>query len=128
VMGNSWNEPLTTDITSAEQVERTCTRIIGEKKRIDVLACVTGIHIKKPAVDITLEEWNTVIHTNLTGTFIANQIVGRAMLLQEKGSIINIGSLGSAVALSQTVPYCVSKSGVVMLTQCLSSEWCSRGV
>ncbi|MCB1194552.1 SDR family oxidoreductase [bacterium] len=127
-MGNCWDEPLTTDITSAEQVERTCTHIIGEKKRIDVLACVAGIYIKKPAEDISLEEWHTVINTNLTGTFIANQIVGRAMLSREKGSIINIGSLGSAVALSQTMPYCVSKSGVAMLTQCLSSEWCSRGV
>ena len=126
--GNSWKEPITTDITSQDQIQTICDRIVAVYGRIDVLACVAGTHLKKAAEHISLEDWQAVMDTNLTGTFLANRIAGTIMLKQGSGSIINIGSLGSSVALSQTVPYCVSKAGVSMLTQCLSSEWCGRGV
>jgi len=126
--GNQWTEPVTCDVTDESQIEYLCEKIMARFARIDCMVCASGAYLKKPAQDVSLEEWNHIISVNLTGVFLANKIVGKIMLSQSKGSIINIGSLGSFVSLSHTIPYCVSKSGVVMLTKCLSSEWCSHGV
>ncbi|RJP56141.1 MAG: SDR family oxidoreductase [Candidatus Auribacter fodinae] len=127
-LGNRFTEIICCDVTRQDQVEQVCARTAELFGRIDIMACVSGAYIKKPATDISLDEWNTVLNTNLTGTFITNQAAGKYMLKQGKGSIINIGSLGSDVALSNTLPYCASKAGVVMVTKCLSSEWAGSGV
>ncbi len=126
--GNRCGEIIPCDISDRNQVQSFCANITDTYGRIDIMVCASGVYLKKPAQDISLEEWNYLMNINLTGTFITNQVVGKIMLSQGSGSIINIGSLGSVVALSNTLPYCVSKSGVAMLTQCLSSEWCEQGV
>jgi len=126
--GNKWLTPLTCDVTDKDQVAKICAQVSKEFGTIDVVVCTAGAYLKKPARDIELEDWNHVVTTNLTGTFIVNQTVGKYMLKQGHGSIINIGSLGSRVALSNTLPYCASKAGVNMITKCLSSEWCGQGV
>lgn len=126
--GNKWIDPLTADVTDKNQVEKICQLVFNEFGTIDIIVCTAGGYLKKPAQDIRLDEWNSIITTNLTGTFITNQTAGKYMLKQGHGSIINIGSLGSRVALSNTLPYCASKAGVNMITKCLSSEWCAKGV
>jgi len=126
--GNNWTDIITTDVTKKNDIENICSTVLKKYKKIDVMVCCAGTYLKKPAEEISVEEWHDVLDTNLNGTFITNSIVGRIMLDQGKGSIINIGSLGSIAALSNTLPYCVSKAGVSMLSQCLSTEWCHRGV
>ena len=126
--GNEWRTPITTDVTDKKQVEKICEVVSNEFGTIDVVVCTAGAYLKKPAEEIDVDEWNHVITTNLTGTFIVNQTAGKYMLKQGHGSIINIGSLGSHLALSNTLPYCASKAGVNMITKCLSSEWCGKGV
>ncbi len=126
--GNPWKARICVDVTDEQQINKLCDAVLGQFGRIDVMVCSAGAYLKKPAEEVSLSEWDAVIRTNLTGTFLTNRIVGTVMLKQGKGSIINIGSLGSSVALSNTLPYCASKAGVVMLTRCLSSEWCKRGV
>lgn len=126
--GNRYQEIITCDITHEDQIKSLCQQVKKLFGRIDIMVCASGAYLKKPCSEVSLQEWDTIIQTNLTGTFLANKVVGTIMLAQKKGSIINIGSLGSFVSLSHTLPYCVSKAGVVMLTKSLSSEWCKDGV
>jgi gluconate 5-dehydrogenase len=94
----------------------------------DIVVCTAGVHCRKPAEHVTPALWKKVLDTNLNGTFHVNRVFGKAMLSRGRGVLINIGSLGSRVALSETVAYNVSKSGVEMLTRSLAAEWASRGV
>ncbi len=126
--GNSWSSVLTCDVQDKAQITQTCGKILKQLKRIDIMVCAAGIHLKKPSETISEQEWRHVLDVNLSGTFFANQIAGKIMLKQKEGKIINIASLGSYVALSEALPYCVSKSGVLMLTQCLGTEWANKGV
>lgn len=127
-MGNNWNECIPVDVTSRKEVESFVSKVVSRYKKIDCMICASGVYLNKPAEDVTDKEWNTVLDTNVNGFFITAQIVGRQMLTQNSGSIISIGSLGSFVALSNTIAYSVSKAAVVSMTRCLSSEWASRGV
>jgi NAD(P)-dependent dehydrogenase (short-subunit alcohol dehydrogenase family) len=117
-----------TDVTDIDQVERLVRKVIEKFGRIDVLVNCAGITIRKPSVDMTEKEWDAVIDVNLKGTFLACQRVGRVMLKQRSGSIINIASLASFVAYPEVVAYCASKGGVVTLTKALAIEWAERGV
>jgi len=127
-MGNAWRSVDCTDITKENQLNALCKKVLKKHKRIDIVVNASGIYLNKPAKNVTKREWDIIVDTNLTGMFLASRIFGTAMLKQKKGSIINIGSLGSYVALSNTVAYSVSKAGVVALTKALSAEWSSGGV
>ena len=126
--GNTWKEPHAVDITHPQQVKSLCAKVLKRYKRIDCMVCASGIYLNKPAEKIPIDEWDSIMRTNLTGVFSACQIVGTIMLKQGKGSIINIGSIGSFVAMTNTVAYSVSKAGVVALTKSLSAEWAHRCV
>ena len=96
--------------------------------RIDILLNAAGRTKKAPTLDLSEEDWDAILDCNLKGSFLACQVFGEQMAAQKKGKIINIASLGSFVSLSEAVPYCVSKSGVAMLTKCLGSEWAPKGI
>jgi len=81
-----------------------------------------------PSVDLPEEEWTKVIDINLNGTFRANQIFGRQMLKQQRGSIINTCSMTTFVSFSEVAVYAASKAGVHMLTKSLACEWATQGV
>jgi len=116
------------DISLRDSVEKLRSSIINDLKKIDVVVCSAGIHLKTKSLEMHDNEWHAIINTNLTGTYYVNQIFGRVMVKQRSGSIINIASLGARVALSDTLAYNVSKSGVEMLTKTLGCEWASKGV
>ena len=117
-----------TDVTSGEQLDRLVERIVGEFGRIDILVNCAGITIRRPSVDVPENEWRAVIDVNLTGTFLSCQKVGKMMIAQEKGAIVNIASLTSFVAYPEVAAYCASKGGVLMLTRALAAEWALHGV
>jgi NAD(P)-dependent dehydrogenase (short-subunit alcohol dehydrogenase family) len=83
---------------------------------------------RAPTLDFSEEDWNDIIDTNLTGTLRASQVFGRHMLERESGSIINIASLSTFVALYEVAAYSASKAAVASLTKSLAIEWASRGV
>jgi len=126
--GNTWFRSVTADITKKKQIKVLCRAVHKKYKRIDIMVCASGIYLNKPAERVATHKWNSILDTNLTGTFQACQIVGTYMIRQGKGSIITIGSLGSFVALSNTIAYSVSKAGVVALTRGLATEWARYGV
>lgn len=126
--GNVYTDIQTCDVRNKKDVESFTKKFIKSFVEIDIMVCCAGTHLKKPSLTVTEKEWDTVMDINLKGVFLTNQIVGKQMVKQKKGSIINIASLGSYVALSDALPYCVSKSGVVMITKCLGTEWAKDNV
>ncbi|WP_141335000.1 SDR family NAD(P)-dependent oxidoreductase [Paenibacillus sp. tmac-D7] len=96
--------------------------------RIDIWVNNAGINIAKPALEVTEEDWDRVLDTNLKGTFFACQRAGEVMLKQGGGRIINIASQMAFVGYFNRAAYCSSKGGVVQLTRALAVEWASQGV
>ena len=87
-----------------------------------------GITKRTPTLDVTDEEWTSILETNLNGTLRACQVFGRKMLETGYGRIINIASLASFVGLFEVAAYTASKAAVAGLTRALAVEWGSRGV
>ncbi len=119
---------VTSDVHDRASLEALVAQVLGEFGRSDILVNCAGRTKKVPTLELSEEDWNGILETNLTGTLRCCQIVGRQMLAQRYGRIINIASLSSFVALSDVTAYCVSKSGVAMLTKCLGCEWARDGV
>ena len=119
-----------TDVTIPEQVENMCTEMVKEMGHIDIAFCNAGISINVPAEEMTYEQWKKVIDINLTGVFLTATAVGRYMIKQGGGSIINTASMsGHIVNIPQPqVGYNASKAGVIMLTKSLAVEWADKNV
>lgn len=89
---------------------------------------VAGVNIRQPATRFTADEYDFVVDINLKGAFFIAQEVGKQMVQQGSGSIINIDSLNTYAPLKNVTPYAMSKAGVVMMTRSLALEWGSKGV
>ena len=119
---------VTVDVTNKNSLQKLCDAVVQKFGRVDIMLNAAGRTKKVPSLDLSEEDWDAILDCNLKGTFLACQVFGGQMVAQQKGKIVNIASLGSYVSLSEAVPYCVSKSGVAMLTKCLGSEWAMKGV
>jgi NAD(P)-dependent dehydrogenase (short-subunit alcohol dehydrogenase family) len=111
------------DITSMSSVRALVARVISDFGKIDILVNNAGLMVRKPVEDITEEDWNSVINTNLKGMFFCCQIVGREMIRNKKGRIINISSLRSQKMAPNRSVYAISKGGVSNLTRAFAYEW-----
>ncbi len=99
--------------------------------RIDILVNNAGVTWAAPVEEMTLEQWDKVLATNLTGTFLFSQAAGKAMLAQRSGKIINIASvagLGGASAELQAIGYHASKGGVIAFTKDLACKWAPHNI
>lgn len=116
------------NIKDRESVDSAVKDIIDKFGKIDILVNSGGAYHKKPTMDVSDEDWGDVIDTNLNGVFRVCRAVGRKMVEQKKGKIINIASLGSFVGLTEATAYCASKAGIVMLTKNLAIEWAQHNI
>lgn len=121
-------ESVQMDILSKESVDRSIEKIVKKRGRIDILVNSAGVHHKKTTLEVTDEEWNGVVETNLTGSFRVCRAAGKEMVRQKSGKIINIASLGSFAALTDAAAYSASKAGVVLLTKNLAIELAAHNV
>ena len=118
------------DVTNTEQIKAAVAMAIREFGRIDILINDAGAGIVAPAVDYTDEQWQTMMATNVNGMFAFSREVGREMLKQRYGKIINIGSFHCIVTMNG-VPRCAystTKGAVYMMTKALAAEWAKDGV
>lgn len=113
------------DRSSLQSVLDAAVRAFG---KVDILVNSAGRTKRAPTLDFAETDWNDILDTNLTGTLRATQVFGRHMLERESGSIINIASLSTFVALYEVAAYSASKAAVASLTKSLAIEWGPRGV
>jgi len=118
----------TSDVADRASLEHVLSEAIGSFGKVDILVNSAGRTKRAPTIDFAEDEWDAIIDTNLTGTLRACQVFGRHMLERESGSIINIASLSTFVALKEVAAYSASKAAVGSLTKSLAVEWSSRGV
>ncbi len=116
------------DVCDRGSLERLLAGTLEKFGKIDILVNCAGIIKRTPTIDISEEDWNNIINTNLTGTLRACQVFGRPMLDRGYGRIINIASLNSFVALNEVAAYAASKAAVASLTRSLAVEWSKKGV
>ena len=123
-------EVVLADVTRRPDVERILERTVAAFGRADVLVNNAGACIHKPAVDVTDDEWDSVMDVNLRAVWIASQVFGRHMIEQGGGSIVNIGSMSAAIVnRPQWQPaYNASKAAVHHLTRSLAAEWAPSNV
>src|SRR6201996_7742888 len=96
--------------------------------KVDILVNNAGCNIRKPALDVTWEDWNTVLDTNLRGAFFVAQTIARHMVAVGRGRIINIGSVTSVAGYAGLGPYGASRGGIRQLTMSLADDWGRHGV
>ena len=119
---------LASDVADSASLEHVLNAALGAFGKVDILVNSAGTTKRGPTIDFTEDDWNRIIDTNLTGTLRACQVFGRHMLDRGQGSIINIASLSTFVALYEVAAYSASKAAVGSLTKSLAIEWASRGV
>jgi 2-dehydro-3-deoxy-D-gluconate 5-dehydrogenase len=114
---------VTADVTDKQAVGRMVERVKSELGRIDILVNNAGINIRKPPHALELEEWSSVIDTNLTSAFLCSKAVHPAMKAAGGGKIINIGSMLSIFGASFAPAYAASKGGIVQFTRACACAW-----
>ncbi len=119
---------LALDVTKEDDVDRVFAEVGKRFGRLDVVINAAGLNIRHAIEDFPLDGFKQVIETNLTGTWLVCRAAARAMKPRKEGSVINLGSALSKVALPERSAYCASKFGVLGITQALALEWAASGV
>jgi len=113
------------DKASIEQFAKDAEAAFG---RVDILVNNAGCNVRKPALEVTWDDWNLILDTNLRGSFFVAQAVARLMVPRRYGRIINIGSVTSVAGYAGLGPYGASRGGIRQLTMSLADDWGKYGV
>lgn len=116
------------DVTSEDRVTDAVAKVINHYGSIDVLVNSAGIVDLAPAEDLLVSAWRRTLDINLTGSFLMAQTVGRQMIKQKSGKIINLASQAATVAINEHVAYCASKFAILGVTKTLALEWGQYGI
>lgn len=120
--------PLEMDVSNGSHVRGMVKAALSTFGRIDILINVAGIFIKSPIEDVSERDWDRVIAINLKGTFLCSQAVGREMIKQGSGSIVNFASIAAHTPQIFSGAYSPSKAGVVLLTKIMAVEWAKYNI
>ena len=111
------------EITSRQSAEDMAEAAVREFGRIDILVNSAGMNIRKEVLSITDADWDQVLTTNLKGALYCCQAVGKRMVLQQYGKIVNVASISSFLGHPSRGAYAASKGGLVQLTRVMATEW-----
>ena len=117
-----------TDTTDASQVQKMVEQVVAEFGRIDILVNASDLLFARPFLEVSEGEWRRVLDTNLTSAFHCCQAVGKQMIEQKKGRIINLLSGLAERGVENFSAYCVAMGGVLQLTRALDIEWAKHGI
>ncbi len=120
--------PVALDVRQEASIEAMARAAVEAYGRIDVLVNNAGLNIRKPALDYTWEEYDTVLDTILKGSFFCARAVARVMAASGGGRIVNIGSATCAFGMEGIVPYTASRGGIAQMTRGLAVEWGRYGI
>lgn len=120
--------PLALDIRDYESIRRMAEAAHAAYGKIDILVNNAGCNVRKPAVEVTWDDWNLVLDTNLRGTFFVAQAVAKQMIPRKYGRIINIGSVTCVAGYAGMAPYCASRGGIKQMTMSLADDWGVHGI
>jgi gluconate 5-dehydrogenase len=120
--------PLSLDVRDQESILAMVAQAMAHYGRIDILVNNAGCNVRKPALDVSWEDWNLVLDTNLRGSFFVAQAVARHMVTQRYGRIINIGSVTCVAGYAGLGPYGASRGGIKQLTMSLADDWGIHGI
>lgn len=116
------------DVTNQLSIEKMAHDAEAAYGQIHILVNNAGCNRRKPALEVTWDDWNTVLDTNLRGTFFVAQAVARGMIEKGYGRIINIGSVTSVAGYAGLAPYGASRGGVRQMTMSLAADWGKHGI
>jgi gluconate 5-dehydrogenase len=116
------------DVTDPEQVEATVSQVVTEFGQVDILVNNAGINIRGAIDELSLDEFEAVQRTNVTGVWLMCRAVAPYLKTQRYGRVINIGSMLSVVSIPERTPYATSKGAVLQLTRTLALEWAPYGI
>src|SRR5580698_7765620 len=116
------------DVRDQASIDRMAAEAYAAFGQIHILVNNAGCNVRKPALDITWDDWNLVLDTNLRGTFFVAQAIARGMFQHGYGRIINIGSVTSVFGYAGLAPYGASRGGVKQLTMSLADDWGKHGI
>jgi NAD(P)-dependent dehydrogenase (short-subunit alcohol dehydrogenase family) len=116
------------DVRNQESIERMVAEAEKAFGHLDILVNNAGCNARKPALDVTWDDWNLILDTNLRGSFFVAQAAARRMIPRGYGRIINIGSVTSVAGYAGLGPYGASRGGIRQLTMSLADDWGKHGV
>jgi NAD(P)-dependent dehydrogenase (short-subunit alcohol dehydrogenase family) len=117
------------DLRAQASIEQAMQRVLGEFGHLDVLVNNAGCIVRGPVVEMTREQWASVMDVNLTGTYFMSQAMGRHLLASgRRGSIISVASTHGAVGVPNFSVYGISKAGIAHMTRMLAIEWAKNGI
>ena len=120
--------PLELDVRDYASIRDMASRALDRVGRIHILVNNAGLNVRKPAIEITWDDWNLVLDTNLRGAFFVAQALAPHMIANGYGRVINIGSVTSVFGYAGIGPYCASRGGIKQLTMSLADEWGLHGI
>ncbi|MGB8474966.1 MAG: SDR family oxidoreductase [Candidatus Acidiferrum sp.] len=116
------------DVRSHDSIVKAAAAAEAAFGHLDILVNNAGCNVRKPALDVTWEDWNLILDTNLRGSFFVSQSVARGMISRSYGRIINIGSVTSVAGYAGLAPYGASRGGIRQLTMSLADDWGKHGI
>jgi NAD(P)-dependent dehydrogenase (short-subunit alcohol dehydrogenase family) len=116
------------DVGDPGQVDDAVARTLQAFGRVDLLVNNAGYRIRAPLEDLPRSEWDQMVRVNLTGVFLFSQAVGRVMIKQGRGKIVNVSSVAGRSGVRGMAAYAAAKAGVTVLTQSLGAEWAKHGI
>ena len=120
--------PLQLDVRSESSIRNMAGEAAKAYPRLDILVNNAGCNVRKRAADVTWDDWNLIVDTNLRGAFFVAQSVAAVMIPHGRGRIINIGSLTSVMGAAGLGPYGASRGGIRQLTMSLADDWGPHGI